>query len=73
VTTGESQGGPAYPTTRAFVVQLADPTPLGTDLAGRVEHVSSGRAGHFASLAELARFLADVVRTGPASEGGTRG
>jgi len=55
-------GTPAYPAARAFVVQLADPAPAGTDLAGRVEHVVSGRSGHFGSTAELVRFVDEVLR-----------
>ena len=57
-------GAPAYPAARAFVVQLADPAPAGTDLAGRVEHVVSGRAGHFGSSVELVRFVGCVLRGG---------
>jgi hypothetical protein len=70
VTREESKSAPAYPAARAFVVQLADPTPVGTDLAGRVEHVLSGRTGHFASLAELVRFVHDVLRKGGSPDGG---
>lgn len=57
-------GAPVYPAARAFVVQLTDPIPAGTDLAGRVEHVVSGRAGHFGSAVELVRFVGRVLREG---------
>lgn len=43
----------------AFVVQFSDATSFARDeLAGRVEHVRSGRATRFASLAELLDFFA---------------
>jgi hypothetical protein len=46
----------------AFVVQLREGTPLTpTQLTGRVEHVISGQATLFASLAELMAFMAQVL------------
>ena len=45
---------------RAFVVHLRDGVPSGAAqgaVAGRVEHVVSGRSVEFASLAELSRFM----------------
>jgi hypothetical protein len=55
----------------AFVVQFRD----GTDLAhgpvtGRVEHVVSGQAARFASLAELTAFFTHVLTTIPRSAAG---
>ena len=49
---------------RAFVVHFR----MSTDIAqgrieGRVEHVVSGRATHFASLEELLAFIARVLTT----------
>ncbi len=43
----------------AFVVQFSDATSFARDeLAGRVEHVRSGHAVRFASLAQLLDFFA---------------
>jgi hypothetical protein len=63
---------------RAFVVHLRpEARPEEGRLAGRVEHVSSGRSAHFGSLAELLAFLGRVLRNrredvesrgGPSSE-----
>ena len=49
---------------RAFVVHFR----MSTDIAqgrieGRVEHVVSGRATHFASLEELLAFMARILTT----------
>lgn len=53
---------PRLPAERAFVVMLsADCRPTGDELRGRVEHVRSGRAIHFVSLAELLAFLAELT------------
>ena len=53
---------PRLPAERAFVVMLsADCRPTDAELRGRVEHVRSGRAVHFASLAELLAFLAELT------------
>ena len=47
---------------RAFVVQFRAETELERgQCAGRVEHVVSGQATHFASLAELVAFMARVL------------
>lgn len=53
---------PALPPHRAFVIQFRAETdaPAGR-LAGRVEHVASGRAAHFRSLDELLAFLDQVL------------
>ena len=43
----------------AFVVQFSDATRFArSEVQGRVEHVRSGRATRFASLAQLLDFLA---------------
>jgi hypothetical protein len=57
--------GPNPPLTpqRAFVVQfLADTDPEAGRVAGRVEHVVSRQAVHFASLEALLTFIARVLR-----------
>ncbi len=49
------------PSDRAFVLHLdagARPPQL---TVGRVEHILSGRVGHFGSLEELIAFLAGVL------------
>jgi hypothetical protein len=54
-----------YPIQHAFVVQCEANTALdGESLAGRVEHIVSGQAAHFASLRELLEFMAQVLRQG---------
>jgi hypothetical protein len=53
---------PRLPAERAFVVMLsADCRPEADELRGRVEHVRTGRAARFASLAELLAFLAALT------------
>jgi hypothetical protein len=47
---------------RAFVVQVRAGTPGGGDLAGRVEHVLSGKAQHFESVQELISFVHRMIR-----------
>ena len=66
--TGRS--GPAYPTSRAFVVQLCDEQGdrTGQPLAGRIEHVVTGRAARFAGLIELASFVHETL-SGVSHEG----
>jgi hypothetical protein len=50
------------PAQRAFLVQVhAEADVTQGSLAGRVEHVVSGQATHFASLEELLAFLARVL------------
>jgi hypothetical protein len=49
---------------RAFVVHLRDREPSGgarAGIAGRVEHVVSGRSVEFGSLAELSRFMKRMI------------
>ena len=53
------------PPERAFVVQFYADTMLDTaHMAGRVEHVVSGQAGHFHSLATLLSFMTRVLVEG---------
>jgi len=52
------------PAQRAFLVQVhAEAEVAQGRLAGRVEHVVSGQATHFASPEELLAFMARVVRS----------
>jgi hypothetical protein len=37
-------------------------------MAGRAEHIASGRVGHFGSLAELVAFLTNVLTAHPRRE-----
>lgn len=49
----------------AFVVQLqTQPSQTTAELAGRVEHIASGEASSFASLAELRAFMGKAAGTG---------
>jgi hypothetical protein len=69
--------GPSLPTNRAFVVQFRAETEAERGRwVGRVEHVVSGQATHFASLEELLAFIARVLtavhaqsRRNPGGEG----
>jgi len=49
------------PSDRAFVVHLDARALPPQFTVGRVEHVASGRVGHFGSLDELIAFLAGVL------------
>ena len=54
------------PAQRAFLVQVHAKAEVAQGrLAGRVEHVVSGQATHFASPEELLAFLAQVLTTRP--------
>lgn len=54
------------PAQRAFLVQVhAEAAVAQGRLTGRVEHVVSGQATHFASLEELLAFMARVLTTLP--------
>ena len=54
---------------RAFVVQLSpDADPDAGRIAGRVEHVSSGRVLHFTSSDELIAFFARLLRGNRATD-----
>ena len=47
---------------RAFVLQLREQADVEQDQwAGRVEHVTSGRATHFQSLEEIVTFITSVL------------
>ncbi|MBI3795717.1 MAG: hypothetical protein HY268_01955 [Deltaproteobacteria bacterium] len=53
---------PSLPTNHAFVVQFRTETELEHGrCTGRVEHVVSGQATHFASLEELVAFMGQVL------------
>jgi hypothetical protein len=60
----DDQTRSALPVTWAFVVHLR-PGALPEEgiVAGRVEHVASGRSEHFGSLPELLAFLGRILRT----------
>ena len=54
----------ALPVEWAFVVHLRpEALPEEGRIAGRVEHVASGRSEHFGSLPELLAFLGRVLRS----------
>ena len=63
-----SEGGPALPAWKAFVVQFTreSGTQVGT-FAGRIEHLNSGRRAHFGSgtelLATLVKLLKEIKET----------
>jgi hypothetical protein len=51
-----------FPAHRAFVVQVATPEAGESDVPlGRVEHLVSGKATHFASWPELQAFIESVL------------
>lgn len=53
---------PSLPSKRAFVVQLhAEAQVKQGQWKGRVEHLNSGEAEHFASPEELLAFMARVL------------
>jgi hypothetical protein len=55
---------PSYAPEQAFVVQFGRETNVDTQcLAGRVEHVVSGKVARFLSLDELVTFMTEVLRT----------
>jgi len=54
---------PSFAPAQAFVVQFGRETDLDTGrLAGRVEHVVSGKGARFQSLDELVAFMTEVLR-----------
>ena len=54
---------PAFAPAQAFVVQFGRETALDTGrMAGRVEHVVSGKAARFQSVDELMAFMTEVLR-----------
>jgi hypothetical protein len=55
---------PLYTPEQAFVVQFGQETVVDTGhLAGRVEHVVTGKVARFQSLDELVTFMIEVLRT----------
>ncbi len=55
---------PPFAPEQAFVVQFGRETAVDTGrMAGRVEHVVSGKVARFRSLEELVAFLTEVLRT----------
>ncbi len=52
---------PSLPVNRAFAVQIHADAQVRRQLKGRIEHVLSGEAAHFGSLAELQAFITRVV------------
>lgn len=65
---GSDQHAPLLPH-YAFVVQLAADTQVETgQIHGRVEHVVSRHATHFASLETLLAFMARILRDVAAHE-----
>jgi hypothetical protein len=60
----ETEGQAPLSVHRAFVVHFrVDSDVTQGRVAGRVEHVASGQATHFASLEELLAFMARVLAT----------
>jgi hypothetical protein len=54
---------PLFAPAQAFVVQFGRETVVDTGcLAGRVEHVVSGKVARFQSLDELVAFMTEVLR-----------
>ena len=63
---------PAYPTQRAFVVQLHSETDVAqSEVRGRAEHIVSGQVTYFQTVEELAQFMVHVLTstTEPAQGG----
>jgi hypothetical protein len=53
---------PAYPTQRAFVVQIHHAVDVTRDeVWGRAEHIVSGEVTHFETVEELVRFITQVL------------
>jgi hypothetical protein len=53
---------PAYPTQRAFVVQLHAETDVAqSEVRGRVEHIVSGQVTYFQTVEELVQFMVQVL------------
>jgi hypothetical protein len=63
-TYGKLQAESPLSPARAFVVQFRTETDVaGGCVTGRVEHVVSGQATHFASIEELLAFIWQVLAT----------
>ena len=59
-----STSQPAYPTQRAFVVQVHGEADLAQgEVWGRVEHIVSGQAMHFETMEALVQFIVQVLNT----------
>jgi hypothetical protein len=53
---------PAYPTQRAFVVQIhAETDVVQSEVRGRAEHIVSGKVTYFQTVEELAQFMVQVL------------
>jgi hypothetical protein len=53
---------PAYPTQRAFVVQIhAEADMAQGEVQGRVEHIVTGQATRFETVEALVRFIVQVL------------
>ena len=54
---------PAYPTQRAFVVQVHGEADIAQEeVWGRVEHIVSGQAMHFEITQALVQFIVQVLK-----------
>jgi hypothetical protein len=60
-------GGNPLPAHRAFVVHFGAADRRGRRFTGRVEHLTSGAAIHFASLRALLAFIATRLEAAPTS------
>ena len=55
---------PAYPTRRAFVVQIhAEADMAQGEVRGRVEHIVTGQATHFETVEALVQFIVQVLKS----------
>jgi len=64
-----TQESPSLPASRSFVLQFtADTAPASRRFRGRIEHIESARSRRFASLEDLAAFVADVLALETAGE-----
>ena len=60
----EAATATVLPRQRAFVVQLsAQAAPSEGHVSGRVEHIASSSAAHFASWADLEAFMTTTLQT----------
>jgi hypothetical protein len=61
---------PTFPTQRAFVVQVhADANVAQGRVWGRVEHIVSGQAAYFQSMAELGTFMVQLLSSASEASG----
>jgi len=70
----DSADTPLYPIDQSFVLQVSRECRSTGNLAGRVEHVVTGRATRFGSPEELFRFIAaslDAAQSADARVGST--